>query len=200
MRVKAPSPIETDLDGKQRQLKAFVIDALGSLSRNGPDTILVLARAAGSEATRLLSALSAGLRDRGIGARIVIACPHGISMQPLDLAPGFAHEIRIAGDIRMLGAHEQFVVGASAVWYGDSMRRDPNKKDAFASYHRDETAAVVARRTFLRLWSSNIRRYTETRPAAAAAAVIAGQAAGDTEALPEGMIESLNAWVPSLRH
>lgn len=199
MRVKAPAPNESYVEGRERQLEAFVIDALGSLGSTGPETILVIARPAESEATALLAKLSAGLRDRGIGALIVVACPHGVPVPRIDVAPGFSHEVRIVDDNRFLGAHEQFVIGSCAVWYGDSMRRDPGKKDAFASFRRDGDAVAMARRTFLQLWNGPVRRLNDSvaktpEPPAAAPAL------GDPNALPEGMIETLSAWTPTLRH
>jgi hypothetical protein len=62
--------------------------------------------------------------------------------------------VRIANNPRLLDAHEQLIVG-DAIWYGDSMRRDPMKRDAFeCTVVHDLEAVRRARAAFDNLWHS----------------------------------------------
>jgi hypothetical protein len=117
-----------------------------------PRMVLVVARSARSP---VLQALHMVVRDGiipGIKARIVIADEEA---GPVAGDGGeLACDVRIANSPRLLDAHEQLIVG-DATWYGDSMRRDPMKRDAFECVvTNDLVAAPRARATFDRLWQS----------------------------------------------
>jgi len=62
---------------------------------------------------------------------------------------------RIVRDIRLFDAHEQLVLGPSASWVGDCMRRDPMKRDAYECYAADciKTAGWT-KTSFNRLWDA----------------------------------------------
>ena len=59
-------------------------------------------------------------------------------------------EVRWAANPRFLDAHEQLVVGDTASWTGDCMRRDPEKRDAFQSFNPDCTEATGWARNLVR--------------------------------------------------
>jgi hypothetical protein len=80
--------------------------------------------------------------ELGQGAATVAAAP---------FAP--PSECRIARDPRLLAAHEQLVLCADRSWTGDSMRREPSKRDAYESFAPAcaETATNAAR-SFEKIW------------------------------------------------
>jgi hypothetical protein len=117
-----------------------------------PRTVLVVARSAQSP---VLQALHTVVRDGvipGIEARVVIVDEEAGAVA--GDAGELACAVRIANNPRLLDAHEQLIVG-EATWYGDSMRRDPMKRDAFECFMVNDLVAVRrARATFDNLWHS----------------------------------------------
>ena len=116
-----------------------------------------MARAPESVAAKALFAVSEQLAKHRITARIVLAggavVKSGDSWH-LSFDPGFRHEIRILHDVRFLDGHEQLVLGCNSQWFGDSMRREPDKRDAFTMFlNDDQVAAGRSRATFDRLWA-----------------------------------------------
>ena len=138
-------------DDKQTRIGDFIRQHL-TAGGDCPRMVLVVARSAQSP---VLRALRAVVRDGvipGIQARIIIAddewSPTGGDGGDL------ACDVRMASNPRLLDAHEQLIVG-DATWYGDSMRRDPMKRDAFECFAANDLAAVRrARATFEKLWQS----------------------------------------------
>jgi hypothetical protein len=138
-------------DDKQARICDFIRQYL-TAGGDCPRTVLVVARSAQSP---VLQALHAVVRDGvvpGVEARIVIADDDA---GPVAGDCGeLACDVRIAYNPRLLDAHEQLVVG-DATWYGDSMRRDPMKRDAFECFVANDLDAVRrARATFDNLWHS----------------------------------------------
>lgn len=138
-------------DDKHARICNFIKEHLtagGDCSR----TMLVVARSAQSP---VLQALHSVVRDGvvpGVEARIVIADDDA---GPVAGDGGeLACDVRIANNPRLLDAHEQLIVG-DAIWYGDSMRRDPMKRDAFECCVANDLVAVRrARAMFDNLWQS----------------------------------------------
>jgi hypothetical protein len=61
---------------------------------------------------------------------------------------------RHLADVRCHDAHEMLLLGARAVWVGDSLRRDPLASDSFELHATaDPTAAALWARSFERLWA-----------------------------------------------
>jgi hypothetical protein len=147
-RYQGDAPLQDDKQGR-------ICDFIRRYLRAGgdcPRTVLVVARSAKSP---VLQALHSVVRDGiipGIDARIVIADDDA---GPVAGDRGeLACDVRIANNPRLLDAHEQLIVG-DATWYGDSMRRDPMKRDAFECFvANDLVAARRARATFDNLWHS----------------------------------------------
>jgi len=68
-------------------------------------------------------------------------------------APELAHDCRVFRDPRLLAAHEQLVLGPMCAWIGDSMRRDPQKRDALERYSAScAHTAALATTSFKRIW------------------------------------------------
>jgi hypothetical protein len=65
-------------------------------------------------------------------------------------------ECRVAGNPRLLEAHEQLVMGPATCWIGDSMRREPDKRDAYECYAANHAlTAHWSTTSFNRLWAAS---------------------------------------------
>lgn len=227
MRPKTPpfQPNESK-EERERKLRDFILSAAGALAHPG-DVIAVLARSPDSPVMRALLSVSNELARLGAGARIILA---GGAIAAEDetwnmvFAADFENEIRLTSNPRVLDAHEQIVIGDAAVWYGDTMRRDPWKRDAFAIFQTaDATAAGRGRVTFERLWSRAQSIYANAAVEAVVMAAVrsapvavadlaatfsAEAAAADPEPEPVhsapdavcATFETLEAWQPSTCH
>lgn len=206
MQSKAPARNGSfRLEDREQQLARFVTETLEQMADGRPDSILLVARSPESIALRVIATLSSTLALRGVGARVVLAAPGQSTPASGDaqglFSSGFHQETRLFADPRILGAHEQMIVGETGMWFGDSMRREPDKLDAFASFSRDIAGILAARATFVRLWSATsatAQAYTADRPTAAH--LPAAPQAGAGEILTASVLESLRAWHPFTRH
>ncbi len=166
MQTKAPARSEIrEREDRELQLKEFIRGALEAV-KSGPGEILLVARAPESVAAKALFAMSDECAARQIRARIVFAGGALVKTGEawhLSFDPAFQHEIRILHDGRFLDGHEQLVLGVQAQWFGDSMRREPDKRDAFAMFkNEDEVGAGRSRATFDRLWSLAVPVYAHS--------------------------------------
>jgi hypothetical protein len=154
MRPKTPHLKASDTrEERETKIRSFI---LASIGQPGATSIAMLARAPDSPVAKAVLALSGELAGRGIGAEILLAgAASAVEDETWSLvfSAGFAHEIRLTTNPRILDGHEQLVIGDRTVWYGDSMRRDPAKRDAFERFHHDDAEiARAARWTFSSLW------------------------------------------------
>jgi len=110
---------------------------------------LLIARSPESPVAQSLLALAPQITAAGITVRTIFSA----------LKPGQARELpgdcRVFRDPRLLAAHEQLVLGPTCAWIGDSMRRDPQKRDAFECYAAGcAQAAALASTSFERIWQA----------------------------------------------
>lgn len=219
MRAKSPpfKPFETQ-EERESSIKAFITEALDETLHGRVDAIALLARSPSSPVVAALLALSDELAKRRIGAAIVLAGGATAAEDEtwsLSFSAKFVHEIRLTTNPRVLDGHEELIVGDRSVWYGDCMRRDPSKRDAFASFlPNDAKAARVARLAFGSLWQRGQSIY---RNAALAAVVVTASDALGTQTLAavpatprealqhlgsngSSIADTLAAWQPSTRH
>lgn len=219
MRPKTPpfKPFETK-EERESTIIAFIREALDESTSGRDDAIALLARSPSSPVVAALLSLSDELAARRIGAAIVLAGGAAAAEDEtwsLSFSAKFIHEIRLTSHPRVLDGHEQLIVGERSVWYGDCMRRDPLKRDAFAQFLANDPASVRAGRfTFRSLWRGAQSIY---RNAALSSVVVT--ASGETgeqtvAAVPATPHEALNhlggngssiaetlaAWQPSTRH
>jgi hypothetical protein len=221
MRPKTPQLTADDTrEERETKLKTFIA---AHLDQTGVEVVSLLARAPSSPSARALQAQSAELAARGIRAEIILAgAATAVADETWSLVfdAALVHEIRIATNPRLLDGHEQLIIGSHTVWYGDSMRRDPAKRDAYERYHLgDAEAARVARWTFARLWSTaqpiygNAAIASITRARVRPQLTLPMQAAQETPAQalappsairetvePASVAETLSAWRPPTRH
>ncbi|MEW5964140.1 MAG: hypothetical protein AB1749_11315 [Pseudomonadota bacterium] len=171
---------------KEARLREFVQRRIAG--RGALPSLGVIARSFDSPAIKALAA-EAGSLDVMIDA---------IVLKPSDAADAEAFtaplagrvRCRLASDPRLLDAHEQIILDDTAIWIGDCMRRDPEKRDAFECYAEDAAEVVAwARACFARLWRvaeplSVAGRRPADEPATAAVAPVLpgpGDAATDGE-------------------
>lgn len=155
MRQKAPSPGDRPQQDRAQRIAHFIRQYLDLAAHDGPQTVLMVARSAASPVARALRDAAIEMGARGISVRMIVASEEQV--QDLWPSGGRRHfrEVRVARNPGLLDAHEQLVLGQRATWFGDSLRRDPLKRDAFESYAADDAAtAGRARNTFERLWQA----------------------------------------------
>jgi hypothetical protein len=155
MRSKVPSHGDTPQQEREQQIARFIRQYLDMAAHDGPQAVLLVARSDESPVARALKDAAVEIASRGIGVRMIVASAESAKELWPTTAGRHAREIRVARNPRLLDAHEQLVLGQRATWYGDSLRRDPLKRDAFESYMADDAAAAGrARSTFERLWQA----------------------------------------------
>ena len=210
-------PFETK-EERESNLRTFIRDSLDEAASGRVDAIAVLARSPSSPVVEALLAMSEELATSRIGALVVLAGGTAAAENEtwnLTFSSNFVHEIRLTSNPRVLDGHEQLIVGDRAIWYGDCMRRDPAKRDAFNSYLPNDPAAVRSGRfAFQSLWR---RAQSIYRNAALSSVVVTSSTdngAKTVAAIPAGPVETLRhlgnngssiaetlaAWQPSTRH
>lgn len=219
MRPKTPPfrPFETQ-EERESTIEAFIRDALDAGAAGREDTIALLARSPTSPVVTALLALSDELAERRFGAAIVLAGGATATEDEtwsLSFSARFIHEIRLTSNPRVLDGHEQLIVGDRSVWYGDCMRRDPLKRDAFTAFHPDDPAiARTCRFTFRELWRgaqsiyrnaalSSLVVTSSVDEAVGTLAAVTAAPADNLQQIGQGgasIAETLAAWQPSTRH
>ena len=72
-----------------------------------------------------------------------------------DLSGTRISTVRHAAHPALAEAHEQLTLGSEKSWSGDSMRREPSKRDAYECYDIDAADAVkLARTSFANIWNA----------------------------------------------
>lgn len=176
---------------KEARLKAFIGEHLSQAQSAAQGRIcdrvlLLLARSHESPVVRALQSIVAEGRGEGIVLKTIVTTHRGD--QPIDWPAELVSmtDCRLAGDPRLLDAHEQLWLDGETAWIGDCMRREPAKRDAFECYASGcEATARSAEKAFNRVWdkSSKVALVGESPAATAVAEIephIAGIAGGDT--------------------
>ncbi len=161
MIVKTPSRMQVvRKQEKEPRLKDFIARELVQIAAQGsatePVRCLLLARSVDSPVVRALTAFAAEFEAQGIKVRTVLASTDSAVAPAGTPAPHWlqACQPRLARNPRLIDAHEFLVLGAAATWIGDSMRRDPELRDAFEAHNTaNEPTADQAARSFERLWA-----------------------------------------------
>lgn len=208
MHSKAPAQSQSlQLDERREQLVTFVESAVRSMPPGHPSALLMVARSPDSPVARAVLALSDTLGALRLGGKLVFACSEAMAsgdVWQLSFDRAFAHEVRLAPDPRMLGAHEQLVIGDHALWYGDNMRRDPLKRDAYQSFESDVGTVIRARATFGRLWQSAVPLYGhgagQAAPVTAGHEALVPEASRPLDVLPADVVATLTEWRPAIKH
>jgi hypothetical protein len=153
---------------KEARLGAFIAGSLQGLAGPAQDDclplaeprkrpILVIARSAQSPVVKSIAALARDIAAAACSVRLILAKGERVGLSDSFISAqtaGLDWEVRVVRNPRLIEAHEQLVLGASACWTGDTMRRDPAICDAYESFvENSPELAAAARLTFERLWS-----------------------------------------------
>lgn len=144
---------------KVSRLTAFIADDLDARDalgmREAGECYLLISRSPESPVAQALLAHAERLTGMGVNVRVIFSetATATANGQPVSTFFNSAAECRVIRDSRLLAVHEQLVLTSTRSWVGNSMRRDPNKRDALERYAADcaETAAF-ARLSFENLW------------------------------------------------
>ncbi len=131
---------------------------------HAPRAVTLVLRSACSDPAKALLNLRDELLGAGIRAKAILA-----RLEPADelrelfatlaeLAPEErpCELIRWARNPRLLDAHEQATYGTAMSWWGDPMRRDPDKRNALSIFDEAGTDRVrLARLAFAALWRAS---------------------------------------------
>ena len=160
MQIKVPpSTHRDDLDAREQRLTGFLTAGLqGAAGARGETTagiVLAVARCGESPVARALVALRPTLAAAGIKVRVVFS-EEDSKVDPFIAGyseGGALADVRIIRNPRLRDAHEHIICG-SAVWFGDSLRRDNNRRDLFEQFlEAAPETALAAARAFEKLWA-----------------------------------------------
>lgn len=143
-------------EDKEEKLKAFIADFLATnIAGNGGHAWQLVARSIDSPVILALTALAPQINAAGFKVKTLLThVEPSLADSTARHAIGFACELRISRDVRLLDAHEQLRIDHSTAWIGDCMRREPAKRDAYECYAANCTeTADWSGKAFDRLWS-----------------------------------------------
>jgi hypothetical protein len=190
MSIETPSLLHgLSIAEKVSKLTAFIGEDLDARAMHGMNVAggcyLLIARSPESPVAQALRSHAARLAAMGIRVRAIFS--EVDSSKPADLLAPFSvpSECRLARDPRLLAAHEQLTLTATCTWVGDSMRRDPGKRDALERFAANcaQTGAHAVR-SFESLWRATLPVYVMP-PITAALAQMPEKAAA--EGIPDGL-------------
>lgn len=145
-------------EDKEEKLKDFITSYLSADGGRGAnDRWLLVARSAESPVVLALAALAPAIKAAGFEIKVLLtSVAPSVPDSNAQIAIGFACEMRVARDVRLLDAHEQLRIDDMTSWVGDCMRREPAKRDAYECYASGctETADWSAK-AFGRLWDKS---------------------------------------------
>jgi hypothetical protein len=167
-------------EDKEARITAFIEAFIaGGVAPN--QSCLLVARSLRSPVARAVSALVKA-RRLGFNVEVIFSSFESELGERGTGATAWAHSVRLARNPKLLDAHELLVLGPATSWFGDCMRREPDKSDAWERFAADcEETARHARRSFERLWQASEPVAADAR----AGVRRAGSAAADSiRALP----------------
>ncbi|MBV1695712.1 MAG: hypothetical protein KGP27_14735 [Hyphomicrobiales bacterium] len=158
MQMKPPSPHDATAEHRERKIAAlrdFITDHIESARHSG---ITVIARSPASPVLVALAALEAQITNDAVAVRAIIAetgsSPAPAAQPDAAVLACLQNRFRVFADRRLMDAHEQLQVGSASTWIGDSMRRDPDRRDVFERFAPDCAAtARLAGAAFDALWN-----------------------------------------------
>ena len=157
---------------KETLLRTFVADYLKRLDsaeivKPEDRQVTCILRSASSPATKVLKSLKTDLASANMSVHVIVA---KLDCDEDDIDHfEFADALHWAKNPRLIDAHEQLTLGTRFVWIGDSMRRDPETRDAFERFETDCIATLrLARQAFSRIWTVSEPVFTSSQTGAVA--------------------------------
>ena len=174
---------------KENLLRAFVTEYLKGLDGvdgvvAGERLITCIFRSANSPVTKVLRSLKMEMAAANVSVHAIVA---QLDAEEDDASSfEFADALHWAQNPRLIDAHEQLTLGSRSAWIGDSMRRDPELRDAYERYEADCAATSdQARQAFSRIWVVTEPVFTSIRASGAVEIDTTDTVAANTfEALP----------------
>ena len=156
-------------EDKQSRLNAFIAQHLET-SVQGAGRWLLVARSPLSPVVLALASLAGEIERAGIKIDAILADPTPAAAETFASDTiGFAEEIRIARNARLLDAHEQLYLDRTTSWVGDCLRRDPTQRDAYECHATNcAERARWTKLSFERLWRASEPVVPPASPAAVA--------------------------------
>jgi hypothetical protein len=162
---------------KELRLRQLIIDGLSALTladraaNSTPVTLRLVTVSQSTPVARALISLKDELAQANVVARVVVTKP-----DHSQLRIGQTCSFRLLTDIRCHDAHELLVLGDSATWIGDCMRRDPSVRDSYELHAGScPDAARLVTVSFEKLWQlSGILQCTDELATFALAGDLAG--------------------------
>jgi hypothetical protein len=145
---------------KVANLSAFIADDLQTRATGGlqaANCYLLIARSPRSPVAQALRTHATLLAAAGVTVRAIFSEVERIGAEDLVAPFDLRGECRAIRDTRLLAAHEQLVLSPDRTWIGDSMRREPSKRDTYQRFtvNSAETFATAVR-SFERLWRAAV--------------------------------------------
>jgi len=151
--------LDLSVSEKVAKLSAFILSDIDTRAARAPyaagGCYLLIARSPESPVAMALREHAGALAKSGIRIRAVFGeIELGQGAGTVAAAPFTTpSECRIARDSRLLAAHEQLVLAPDCCWIGDSMRREPAKRDAYENFAAGcAETATNASRSFEKIW------------------------------------------------
>jgi len=151
--------LDLSISEKVGKLSAYIASDIDTRTARGlyatGGCYLLIARSPESPVALALREHAAGLAKSGIRIRAIFGeAELGHGAATIAAAPfALPSECRIARDPRLLAAHEQLVLAPDCAWIGDSMRREPSKRDAYENFAAGcAETATNATRSFEKIW------------------------------------------------
>lgn len=106
------------------------------------------------DAMKEFQALGVGMRIAFVRLEPEPALAHWLELTEQSSLDAPAVAVRWARHPALIDAHEQLVLGVNMTWIGDCMRREPERRDAYETFHTfDNAAARQASGSFEALWA-----------------------------------------------
>ncbi|MFM2423373.1 MAG: hypothetical protein RL291_1903, partial [Pseudomonadota bacterium] len=168
MKSMPPPPMAIFATGEEKfeGLSAFIAEAL-ELNTDEAIDVLLVARSASSPVARAVAAHGHMLARRQVRVKAVFG-----ELSAERTRDGWAlagPSMPFTSDVRHLAArqyhdvHEQLIVGRQHAWFGDSLKRDPDKRDALSLFNRTAASTVeIAGRSFEMIWGLSNALEVET--------------------------------------
>lgn len=151
--------LDLSISEKVAKLSAFIASDIETRTARGlyaaGGCYLLIARSTRSPVAQALRGHAVAMAKSGIRIRAVFGeVELGQGALTVAAAPfALPSECRIARDQRLLAAHEQLVLAPDCAWIGDSMRREPTKRDAYECFAATcAETATNASRSFEKIW------------------------------------------------
>jgi hypothetical protein len=153
--------LDLSVGEKVARLSAFITSDIDTRATRGlyaaGGCYLLIARSPESPVAMALREHAGALAKCGIRIRTIFGEIELGQAATVATAPfAMPSECRIARDSRLLAAHEQLVLAPDCCWIGDSMRREPAKRDAYENFAAGcAETATNATRSFEKMWRAS---------------------------------------------